>query len=329
MIPFRRRRPGTADGQVDLTALRLAAERSRALVEESLEILVVLDEHRRVLAMSRRAREALPDVVEGAAFPDAFLATAGGRAPLEVPYDVDGRREVLVYLSAPGDLAAYQELRDGFTAAVSHELRTPLARLLVLLESAALPGSDPRQLVDQARREVEHVRELIDDVLFLSELDTGRTVVSLGSTRVLPVLDRAAASLSERAGQSGVTLTIDCAPDVELPLRQRMLEVVVTNLAANAISHAGEGATCRLSARFEDGHVVLAARDDGVGVPEEDLERLFERFFRSDRARASRGTGLGLAVVKHITAAAGGTVEARTPPGGGLEIRCAFPATRA
>jgi signal transduction histidine kinase len=64
-------------------------------------------------------------------------------------------------------------------------------------------------------------------------------------------------------------------------------------------------------------------------VPEEDLARLFERFFRSDRARASRGTGLGLAVVKHVAAAAGGTVEARTPPGGGLEVRCVFPAETA
>ena len=90
--------------------------------------------------------------------------------------------------------------------------------------------------------------------------------------------------------------------------------------------YAGDGATCTLWGRRADGRVVLAARDDGVGVADEDLGRLFERFFRSDRARASRGTGLGLAVVKHVTAAAGGTVEAHTPPGGGLEVRCLFPA---
>ena len=321
-----RRRPGAADARHDeLAELRLADERSRVLVEESREIVVVLDERRRVLALSRRAREALPNLAEGVPFPDALLNAAGGRAPLEIAYEFGDRREILVYLSAPGDLAAYEELRAGFTAAVSHELRTPLARLLVLLESASLPQSDPLELLEQARLEVENIRELIDDVLFLSELDTGRAVVSLGTTQVLPVLDRAVADLSERAERAGIELAVDCPPDVELPLRQRMLEVLVLNLADNAVRYAGTGATCTLSGCREDGQIVLTARDDGVGVPEEDLARIFERFFRSDRARASRGTGLGLAVVKHVTAAAGGTVEARTPPGGGLEVRCLFP----
>src|SRR5690348_18476397 len=92
--------------------------------------------------------------------------------------------EVLVlFLESPPELPAYQELRAGFTAAVSHELRTPLARLLVLLETATLPGSDVSELMEQARQEVEQARELIDDVLFLGELETGREVVSLGRTR--------------------------------------------------------------------------------------------------------------------------------------------------
>src|SRR5438270_8310400 len=84
---------------------------------------------------------------------------------------------------------AFQELRAGFTAAVSHELRTPLARLLALLESALLPGADVPELIEQARAEVEQAGELIDDVLFLSELESGRAVVSLGSIRALPVLE--------------------------------------------------------------------------------------------------------------------------------------------
>src|SRR5437870_13699086 len=107
----------------------LEHERARVLVEESREIVVVLDEDRRVVAASRRAREALEGLVEGAPFPEALLQADGGRAPLAVPYEAGGRRETLLYLSVPGDLAAYEELRAGFTAAVSHELRTPLARL--------------------------------------------------------------------------------------------------------------------------------------------------------------------------------------------------------
>src|SRR5205807_8402895 len=84
---------------------------------------------------------------------------------------------------------AYEELRVGFTAAVSHELRTPLARLLALLDSAALAGTDRDELLAQARDQVEEMSELIDDILFLSELERGREVVALGSSPALPVLD--------------------------------------------------------------------------------------------------------------------------------------------
>ena len=124
----------------------------------------------------------------GRRVPDELLGGEGRHEPVRVPYEVEGRSEAL-YLSPPGELAAYEELRAGFTAAVSHELRTPLARLLALLETASLPGQDTAALVEQARAEVEHIRELIDDILFLSELETGRAVVALGSTRALPVVE--------------------------------------------------------------------------------------------------------------------------------------------
>jgi signal transduction histidine kinase len=100
--------------------------------------------------------------------------------------------------------------------------------------------------------------------------------------------------------------------------------MVVENLAANAIRYAGEGATLRLTVGRTDDEVVLTCADDGAGVDEDDLPRLFERFYRSDRARASRGTGLGLAIVKHVVTAAGGTVEAEGGLGEGLTIRCRF-----
>jgi signal transduction histidine kinase len=314
------------DGRdVDSTQLRLAAERAAVLIEESREIVVVLDEQGNVAAASRRARESIDGLREGAPLPGGTLRPPGGRAPLEVPYELGGRRETLVYLSAPGDLAAYEELRVGFTAAVSHELRTPLTRLMILLESVTLPGARPDELVAQARGEVQQIGELIDDVLFLSELDTGRTVVSLGSTPALTVLEGVVARLQERADHADVSLVLDCPATVELPIRQRMLEIVATNLVENAVRYAGPGTTFTLSVREEDGSVVLTGADDGVGVSESDLPRLFERFYRSDRARASRGTGLGLAIVKHVLATAGGSVEARNRPQGGLEVRCSFP----
>jgi two-component system, OmpR family, phosphate regulon sensor histidine kinase PhoR len=302
------------------------AARGRILIEESREMVVVLDEDDNVLAASKRAREAFDDVAEGAPIPRDLLAGERGAVPLTVPYEVAGRQERLVYLGRPGDLTAYEELRSGFTAAVSHELRTPLARLLVLLETAQLPGEEAAPLVEQARVEVEQIRELIDDVLFLSELETGRAVVSLNATHALPVLEQVVADLEESAARAGVRMRADGDPDVELALRPRMLRVVAQNVAENSIRYAGPGSTFTLAVGREDGRAILRATDDGIGVVESDLPRLFERFYRADRARASRGTGLGLAIVKHVVTSAGGTVEARSARGHGLEIVCSFPA---
>jgi len=216
---------------------------------------------------------------------------------------------------------AYEELRVGFTAAVSHELRTPLARLLALLESASLPDADSEALLAQARDQVEEMRELVDDVLFLSELESGREVVALGSTRALPVLEEVRDRLADSAERADLAIRVEADPSVELPVRRRMLQIVAENLAENSIRYAGAGSTLTLSARPG----VLEATDDGRGVDEVDLARLFERFYRSDRARASRGTGLGLAIVKHVVTAAGGEVEATGGVGQGLMIRCSFP----
>jgi two-component system phosphate regulon sensor histidine kinase PhoR len=219
---------------------------------------------------------------------------------------------------------AFHELRVGFTAAVSHELRTPLARLMALLDSAALPDSDTDTLMKQARREVEHMSELVDDVLFLSELESGREVVTLTHTQAMPIVREIASDLHERAERADIAIQVSGDDDVELPVRPRMLRVLLLNLADNAIRYAGPRTHLHLTVIRVDSKIVLAAADDGPGVPPDELPRLFERFYRSDQARATRGTGLGLAIVKHIVVAAGGTVDAREAVGGGLEVRCVF-----
>jgi signal transduction histidine kinase len=282
--------------------------RIQALVGSAGEPVVVLDEERRLVAASPAAAEALGD------------ATPGRR----IGEDAGGA--LVLFVGALPALSAYEELRAGFTAAVSHELRTPLARLLVLLESASLRGADVNALLEQAQDEVQQARELIDDVLFLGELETGREVVSLGRTRALPVLREVAAALADRAAHSEVTLEVTGGEGVELPLRPRMLRVVVENLTANSIRYAGPGSTCRISVSNAGAGSVLSVADDGTGVDPLELGRLFERFYRADTARSSRGTGLGLAIVKHIVTSAGGSVEASGAPGRGLEIACRFPA---
>ena len=282
-------------------------ERARAVVESSPVAVVVLDNERRLVALNAEAEKRLPGVAIDDRVPENTLIS---------------QPDVLVlFFGALPQLSAYQELRMGFTAAVSHELRTPLARLLALLESATLPGSNVDELMEQATREIHQTRELIDDVLFLGELETGREVVSLGYTAAKPVVDEIVGSLADRADHAGVTLVVAGDAEAELPLRPRMLRVVVENLLANAIRYAGQGTTCTV----ELARGSLSVSDDGGGVRASDLPRLFERFYRGDQARTSRGTGLGLAIVKHIVTSAGGTVEATSEPGHGLSIRIAFP----
>jgi len=285
--------------------------RARALVEAAVEPVVVLDSERRLVAANRAAVAALGDATPGRRLGEDALAVEP--------------RPLVLFLAALPELSAYQELRAGFTAAVSHELRTPLARLLVLLESASLPGADVESLVDRAREEIDQTRDLIDDVLFLGELETGREVVSLGRTRGLPIVEEVVRSLAERAEHAEVKVAVTGGPEVQLPLRPRMLRVVVENLVGNAIRYAGPGSTCTVAVSQEGAGPLLVVGDDGAGVRRSDLPRLFERFYRADQARSSRGTGLGLAIVKHVITAAGGTVEARSAPSHGLEIVCRFP----
>jgi signal transduction histidine kinase len=288
-------------------------ERARRLAAACADPVVVLDSERRIVAASPSAANALGGTETGRRLGEEQAAA---------------QPDLLVlFLGSPPELPAYQELRAGFTAAVSHELRTPLARLLVLLESATLPGSDVADLMEQARQEVEQARELIDDVLFLGELETGREVVTLGHTQAKPIVEEVVASFGERANHAQISLDVRADGRVEVPLRPRMLRVVLENLLANAIRYAGQGSTCTVEVTNPADGPVLTVSDDGKGVAAADLSRLFERFYRGDQARTSRGTGLGLAIVKHVVTAAGGEIEATSEPGKGLAVQARFPRT--
>src|SRR3954471_7089391 len=167
---------------------------AQELVEQAPGRVVVLDSERRVVASN--------------------IGLEPGRRVGDV-------EEALVLFA--GDL---QEVRAGFTAAVSHELRTPLARLLVLLESASLPGADVEDLLEHARAEVEHAGALIDEILFLSELESGKEVVTLGRTNAMGVLEQVVKQLDDAAARAGVTLRATGDRTVDLPLRPRMLRIV-------------------------------------------------------------------------------------------------------
>lgn len=293
----------------------------RALLEYGELIALVLDDGGMLIRASSHARELFPALELGREVPESVELANARR----IRYREGGERRTLI-MAPLVDQKAYEELRVGFTAAVSHELRTPLARLLMLLEKIERKPAEAATLSAQARHEVEEMDELLNDVLFLSELESGREIVSLGTTAAVPVLEQVVQELSERADLAGVKLRVEGERELELPLRPRMLAVIGRNLATNAIRYAGVGSVCTLSVgQVRGGGVELVVADSGAGVATEHLPRLFERFYRADRARTSRGTGLGLAIVKHVVVSAGGSVSASGAPGEGLTVRCSFP----
>ena len=155
----------------------------------------------------------------------------------------------------PQDLpSGYEGLRVGFTAAVSHELRTPLARLLSLLDTAKLPGVDVQELIDEARAEIVEMTQLVDDILFLSELEQGREVVALGFTEIAPYVDELFEESRERALRAELALESDVPAGIVVPMRPRMLLVLLGNLLDNSLRYAGRGATFRIAARLRGRH---------------------------------------------------------------------------
>src|SRR3954447_25089853 len=152
---------------------------------------------------------------------------------------------------------------------------------MALLDTATLPGADVEELLAQARTEVERAGELIDDILFLSELESGSATVALGRTVALPVLVAVADELEQRAARAGMRIAVEGDATVELPLRERMLRVVAHNLAENALRYAGHGSTFTFALEREGEHAVLTGADDGIGVSDEHVARLFERFYRA------------------------------------------------
>ncbi len=240
--------------------------------------------------------------------------------------DADGRAAVAVLVDVTEDVD-FREARRLFSAAVSHELRTPLQRIVGLVDTLALPLSDGEraELVQAAEHEVQRMRELVDEMLLLAALDRGQAALSEGDCDASAVAERVVASRVVRARQSGMTLRVDAAAGLRVPIGEQLLEVVIGNVVDNALKYAGGGAEVEVGVRGRAGEVEIAVSDTGVGIAPEHLPHVFERFFRGEQARSSPGSGLGLAVVKHIVEAHGGRARAESRAGEGAVVRLVLP----
>ncbi len=241
-----------------------------------------------------------------------------------------GDRRVLLLLQDVTQLTETDTIRREFVANVSHELRTPIAGLKALaetLEAGAL--DDPpaaRAFVAQMVLEVDRLAQLVEELLELAQLESGKLTLTEESVDLYAVAQRAANRLEARVERSGVALRV-AAPDRELAVLgdETRLERVFVNLIDNAIKFTPATGSITLSFEVSEGSVVASVADTGVGIPSRDLTRVFERFYKSDKARASGGSGLGLAIAKHTVQAHHGQIWATSREGEGTTFFVSLP----
>ncbi len=284
-----------------------------------------------VAAISRDLKAALDAVLHG---PPALECEIVTGEPVRRAYEVrlrshpDGdTRAAVAVLTDVTAAVDFRESRRLFSAAVSHELRTPLARILGLVETLLLPQSHAEReaLVAQTEIEIDNMRRLIDEMLLLAALDQGEATLSAETADPGAIAEAVIADARARRTGRGRRLEVDAVSGLRVAIAGRLLEVVIGNLVDNALRHGGPDAVVTVSVRGLAGEVEIAVMDTGLGIPPEHLPHVFERFYRGDASRAGAGTGLGLAVVKHIIEAHTGRVSAVSLPGEGTTVRIVLP----
>lgn len=246
------------------------------------------------------------------------------------------RRQFLQLIVAPdqhagGSLLLVQDLtrvrqletvRRDFISNISHELRTPLASLKALtetLQTGALadPEAGPRFL-SRIAAEVDALTQMAQELLDLSKIESGQVALDLAPVSPKTLLTSAAERMKLQAERAGLTLRVECADDLpNLRADKARLEQVLVNLIHNAVKFTRRGGEVALLAATVEGAVRFGVKDTGVGIPADDLPRVFERFYRVDKSRTGSGTGLGLSIARHIVEAHGGKIWAESEEGRG------------
>lgn len=250
-----------------------------------------------------------------------------------------GVQGYLVILQDLTRIRRLETIRRDFMSNISHELRTPMAGLKALVETlrdGAL--EDPpaaRRFLDRMDSEVDALTQMVEELLELSRIESGRIPIRLLPTSLDEVIGPPVERLRPQAERSGLDLSVDLSPDLPLVLADaERARQVVSNLVHNAIKFTPSGGQVRVTGHRmdvpedDDGPgaqrtgpldpgewVVIAVQDNGVGIDPDDLPRIFERFYKADRARSGGGTGLGLAIAKHIIQGHGGQIWAESPSG--------------
>jgi two-component system phosphate regulon sensor histidine kinase PhoR len=259
--------------------------------------------------------------------PIETMAENLGDSDYESPYkELEPLAEML--RSQHTDILAAAKARQDFTANVSHELKTPLTAIsgyAELLDGGMVGEEQQKHFYQEIRKNADRLLALINDIIRLSDLDRKGHELSFGVIDLYEVVKECMDELTVNAKQRNVNISLD-GESCNVHGSKDMLKELVENLAQNAIRYNNAGGKVWVSVTKRDGRSVLTVKDNGIGIPASEQERIFERFYRVDKSRskATGGTGLGLAIVKHIVEIHDAKIELDSAPGVGTTISVLF-----
>ncbi len=325
------------------------------VVEQSPVGIVVVDTHRDVVYTNSRATElglVRDRLLDDRAWRAAQRTLTGGqdvefdlaprkrdhpgRSGLSVRGHVrllteDDRRFAVVYVDDQSEHARMEATRRDFVANVSHELKTPVGAMGVLAEAVLASADDPdtvRHFAEKMVTESHRLADMVGELIELSRLQGAERLPDLGAVDVDIVVAEAVSRHKVAADNADIEITTDAPTGYRVLGDETLLVTALANLVSNAIAYSPDGSSVSISRRRRGDSIEIAVTDRGIGIAPADQERVFERFFRVDKARsrATGGTGLGLAIVKHVAANHNGSIRLWSQLGTGSTFTLSIPA---
>jgi two-component system sensor histidine kinase SenX3 len=291
-------------------------------------VLAALPQLRHLVRRTRRSLEP-----EQADLQMPLAALGRGPAVLLARATPVGDGTVAVLLEDVTEARRLEDVRRDFVANVSHELKTPVGAIKLLAEAVSDASDDPGAIERFARRmltESDRLARMVQQIIELSRLQGDEPVEAPHVVDVDEVIARSVDFIVMDAENKGIKVVTGGTPDLRIFGNEEQVSAAVTNLVANAVAYSGTDSTVLVTTKTADDMVEISVVDQGIGIPSDELDRIFERFYRVDpaRHRSTGGTGLGLSIVKHVAATHGGDVRVWSLEGQGSTFTLSLPQSR-